>query len=608
MTGDMWFAVLPDGESGPAAANVLRPGATEVVSHHSGRPWLVGSWSAGQLVTAAVGTARLAVIGRCPVTVDALTDRLRRVRDITGAESALAGLAGSFHAVLSAGGRVRVRGSASAVRRVFHARVGGATVAASRADVLASACCAPVDERQLALRLLASPPPYPLADGGCLWRGVHAVPDGHGLLLEADGRATVRRWWTPPVPELPLAQGADAVRRALTAAVDSCTAERKTVSSDLSGGMDSTSLCFLAARGPARLVTFRWESVDPANDDAAWAARATARLPGAEHVLPGRAGAPLWFSGMDSLDGAGDEPGVWVRDSAKLTTLAGLMTARGSALHLSGGGGDELFAALPPYLHDVLRSDPRSVPGRVRRQRAARPQPLLRLLRGLADRSTFSRWLTAWADHLVPDPAKPPPARFMSGTAWGTFSAMPPWATPAAVGAVRSVLREAAADAPEALAAQRGQHAALAGVQMCGRAFRQVDQAATGLGLPYAAPFLDDSVIEAALSVRVADRGAPDRYKPVLATAMRGVVPDDLLARSTKGEYTADFYFALRRNRAALAELFNESRLARAGLLDTAALAAGLARPHLPPDVMRALDNTLACEVWLRHAIRPPGG
>ncbi len=143
---------------------------------------------------------------------------------------------------------------------------------------------------------------------------------------------------------------------------------------------------------------------------------------------------------------------------------------------------------------------------------------------------------------------------------------------------------------------------------MCGRAFRQVDQAATGLGLPYAAPFLDDSVIEAALSVRVADRGAPGRYKPVLATAMRGVVPDDLLARSTKGEYTADFYFALRRNRAALAELFNESRLARAGLLDTAALAAGLARPHLPPDVMRALDNTLACEVWLRHAIRPPGG
>ncbi|OKI02016.1 hypothetical protein A6A06_12985 [Streptomyces sp. CB02923] len=604
----MWFAVLPDGESGQAAASMLRSGATEVVSHHSGRPWLVGSWPAGHLVTAVVAGARMAVIGRCPVTADALTDRLRRVRDAADAEDALTGLAGSFHAVVSAGGRVRVRGSASAVRRVFHARIGGVTVAASRADILASALDACVDERQLALRLLASPPPYPLADGGCLWRGVHAVPDGHGLLLTADGRATVQRWWSPPDPELPLAQGADAVRQALTAAVDSCTADRKTVSSDLSGGMDSTSLCFLAARGPARLVTFRWESVDPANDDAAWAARATARLPGAEHVLPDRAGAPLWFSGMNSLDVAADEPGVWVRDSAKLATLAGMMTARGSSLHLSGGGGDELFAALPPYLHDVLRSHPRTVPGRVRRQRAVQPQPLWPLLRGLADRSTFSRWLTAWADHLAPDPAKASPARFTSGSAWGTFSSMPPWATPAAVHAARSVLREAAAEAPAALAAQRGQHAALAGAQVCGRAFRQVDQAAAGLGLPHAAPFLDDSVIEAALSVQVADRGAPDRYKPVLATAMRGVVPDTLLSRTTKGEYTADFYFALRRNRAALADLFNESRLARAGLLDTAALAAGLARPHLPPEVIRALDNTLACEVWLRSAIRPRGG
>ncbi|MFI0262305.1 asparagine synthase-related protein [Streptomyces sp. NPDC017056] len=600
MADEVWFAVFPDGGRGPAAARLLRARATEVVTHHSGRPWLLGSWPAGQVVVAAAGSARMAVIGRCPVTAEALADRLRALRDVSDTERALAGLPGSFHAVTSADGRVRVRGSASAVRRVFHARVEGVTVAACRADTLAAAVGAGVDERHVALHLLATPPPYPLGDGPGIWRGVESVAAGHCLLLDADGRAAIRRWWTPPEPELSAAQGADAVCRALTAAVDSCTTGRKTVSADLSGGMDSTSLCFLADRGPARLVTFGWESVDPANDDAAWAARAAARLPGAEHVRPERTRAPLWFSGMTGLKAVSDEPGVWARDSARLATLAGHMAGRGSGLHLSGGGGDELFGDLPPYLHDVLRSHPWAALGRVRRARAVRRGPLWPLLRGLADRSAFTRWLTAWADHLTQDRARPAPARYTSGTAWGTLSPMPPWATQEAVRAARDLLRAAAAEGPEPLAERRGRHAALSAVQTCGRAFRQVDQVTSGLGLPYAAPFLDDGVIEAALSVRVAERSAPGRYKPVLAEAMRGVVPDLLLARSTKGEYTADFYSALRRNRSALAELFNDSRLAGAGLLDTTALGAGLGRPQLSADVLRALDNTLACEVWLR--------
>ncbi|MFD0382135.1 hypothetical protein ACFQ2B_06000 [Streptomyces stramineus] len=114
---------------------------------------------------------RLAVIGRCPVTAGELSARLSRIRDLADTERAVAGLVGSFHVAASIGGRVRVRGSASAVRRIFHARVVGATVAASRADRLASAIGASPDERFLALQLLSSPPPYPLADR-CVWRGV----------------------------------------------------------------------------------------------------------------------------------------------------------------------------------------------------------------------------------------------------------------------------------------------------------------------------------------------------------------------------------------------------------------------------------------------------
>src|SRR6476646_10651045 len=110
----MWFAVLPDGEAGLAAAGVLLPGASQVIDHASGRPWLIGDWPGHQIRLAAAGAARVAVIGRCPVTATDLAQRLARTPDVERIEQVVAGLAGSFHLVASIDGRVAVRGTASA--------------------------------------------------------------------------------------------------------------------------------------------------------------------------------------------------------------------------------------------------------------------------------------------------------------------------------------------------------------------------------------------------------------------------------------------------------------------------------------------------------------
>ncbi|MFE5868622.1 asparagine synthase-related protein [Streptomyces roseifaciens] len=667
----MWFAVLPDSEAGLAAARVLRPRAFRTIDHASGRPWLLGSWPDERVTVAgpgpgpgpgagtgagtgagagtSAGAARMAVIGRCLVTAAELAARLRQVRDVADTERAVAGLAGSFHVVTSAGGRVRVRGSASGARGVFYARFDGVTVAADRADRLAEAVGASPDERMLALHLLSSPPPHPLDDRSP-WRGVHRVPSGDGLVIEADGRARTQRWWTPPEPVLSAAEGARGVRRALVAAVESCTAGGGTVSADLSGGMDSTGLCFLAARlGAAKLVTLRWEGADPGDDDGR---RAAAALPDARHVRPGRSGTPLWFSdpadtadvphpgtayGMSSpaygtsspayvmshpadsighlphglghlphgpghpphdMNRPADEPGAWVRDAARFAKLSALMTARGSRLHMFGSGADELFTAPAPHLHDLLRSRPLAALAAVRRRHAGRRLPLLPVLNGLADRSNFPQWLTTWADRLVSPAAFP--AGAVPSMTWGPDLRMPSWATADAVLAVRGLLREAAAAAPEPLHAQRGQHAALASVRARGRGVRQFGQVTSARGLECAAPYLDDGVVEAALSVRVGERSAPGRYKPVLAAALRGIVPDPVLGRSAKGEFGADLYAGLRHNRARLVALFEDSLLACAGLVDAAALRTSLLGLHPVPGPLRPLDTTLGCELWLR--------
>lgn len=619
MSGDVWFTILPDGESGVAAARVLRPRATDTVAHPSGRPWLLGSWPDGHVTVGSAGARRVAVIGRCPVTADELSERAGRLRDIEAVEDVEAiahGLTGSFHLVAAVDGAVRARGSASGVRRLFHARVAGARVAADRSDRLAAAIGAAPDERILAAHLLASPLPYPL-DDRCVWQGVEAVRSCDSLLIDADGRARTGRWWTPPEPHRAWQDGLPEVRAALSAAVAACTDGGGTVSADLSGGLDSTSLCFLAAREQertrppgAKLVTLRWRSIDPENDDATWAARAAAHLSDSEHVTPDPDRWPLWYSDLAALTGDAvptDEPGPWVRDGARMAELCRLMTGRGSRLHLMGGGGDELFSTFPPHLHDYVRSHPLAAYGRIRTQRASQHWPLGPLLRQLADRRTFGQWLTAWAEGLgVAEPSSAALVRGAPSTAWGVDLRMPPWATPDAVRAVRGLLLEAAETATP-LAPQRGQHTALACVRTGGRGLRQLDQVTSARGLGQAAPFLDDQVIEAALAIRVAERSTPGRYKPVLAEAVRGTVPDDVLRRHTKGEYSTDFHAALRHNRAALVELFDDSWLARAGLIDDAAVRASLLGVHPTPEGLRSLSSSLGTEIWFRAATTRTG-
>ena len=129
---------------------------------------------------------------------------------------------------------------------------------------------------------------------------------------------------------------------------------------------------------------------------------------------------------------------------------------------------------------------------------------------------------------------------------------------------------------------------------------RQLDQMAGRIGIALAAPYYDDRVIEAGLAVRPEDRVTPWRYKPLIVEAMRGIVPDGSLTRQTKANGSGDVEPGLRRHRAELLALWEDSRLGALGLIDAAALREACTRP-LPPELQfGVLDQLVACEVWLR--------
>ncbi|MFI0859640.1 asparagine synthase-related protein [Streptomyces smyrnaeus] len=646
----MDFLILPDH---PAAQDIVARtpalAAAEVIPHASGRPWLLlrplwaaadekaggeaggrgdmerpgpgpgprpgpgtGEGAGGRVRVFGSGARRLAVLGHTRPSAERLQHLLDQAGSLSALDHAARSSAGCCHLVASFDGRVRAQGTLSTARQLFTVRVAGVTVAAGSPAPLAALTAAPCDETALACRLLTPYVPWPLSSRS-VWRGVRAVTPGHWLELAPDGTARERRWWQRPAPEVPLSQAATAVRDALREAVRVRAGAVGTLSADLSGGLDSTSLCFVADDVAATTHTYHAVPLDPRNPDHRWARRAAARFgPTVHHTdLPHDHSARLFglatgdpladTAGADEPDG-GEGPLNWRWGGPHLRALSRTAAEAGSRLHLMGLGGDELFGPLPNGLWAMLRTEPRAALPQIRRRQLLNRWSLPATVRGLADRSDFPEALRGLAGRLT----GPPPQRWQVGFGWTGESRMPAWSTPEAVDLVRgALLAEARAGTPP-LDGDRFGHQVLEFLAVEGTTIRQTARAMARYGIAWEAPFLDDRVIEAALSVRLSERMPSGRFKPLLTAAMRGVVPQEILERTDKGEFSAELYEGLARGKEAAVEMCARLRLGARGLADPDVLRTALLSPSDEGRYAAHLESTVAVEAWLRSPHTDP--
>lgn len=595
-----WFVVLPDCPAAEPIAVELKSQATCVTWHPSGRAWLVGRWAEEEIAVAERGGTAIAVIGEHLLSSAFLAQVAGRVRTLADLDGPSASWAGNFHLIVSMAGQVRVQGPVSGFRRVLHANVDGVTVAASRADVLASLTGAALDEARLTVALLEPYAPHPIG-GQPMWRGLAAVPTGSYLAIDGAGRPRERRWWTAPEPTVPMAEGAPVLRAALSAAVEVRTQGHDLISTDL-GGFDTTSLCCLAAHGPAHVAAYTWSPPDPHADDVLWARRTVAALDTIEHhVVPSEC-APFAFSGVGEQDDVAlDEPCAVTLDRRWLV-IAERAAARGSQTHFTGFGGDQVLGGSPAHLHAMLRNQPRTALHNLRGYVALNRWSYRTALRQLMDNQSYQAWLLRFGADLTAAPMSSLGPSFY----WAKPTRLPPWTAPDAVVAVRDLIRRAASTV-EPLGHGHGQHQELADLGGLARMVRNLGELARQRGIRLAAPYFDDRVIEAGLAVRPADRVTPWQFKPLAVAAMRGIVPDETLTRQTKAIGAHEVEVGLRENRADMLALCDNSRLGRLGLIDETALREVCARPLPTALEFSALYPTLACEIWLRalerHAV-----
>ncbi|WP_371632165.1 asparagine synthase-related protein [Streptomyces sp. NBC_01259] len=592
-----WFVVVPDRELPSGVMARLRERASGVLSYRSGRPWLLGSWRADGMVAVSAGGRMLAVVGTSSTTAADLAARLKRAGSIAGLEQAMDGVHGSFHVAAFLDGRGYVRGSAAGAHRLYRAVVGGVTVCADRATTLAWLTGAEPDPVQLAARLAAPNLPYPLA-GAAMWSGVDAVPPGEALHWEPDGACRTAVWWQPPPAELPLAEAAARLRGALREAVALRVRPGQMLGADLSGGMDSTSLCFLAAEAGASLITstLHWDT--PGNQDHHYAAHAAERLPRVEALVFPSAELPPLFTGLDERREPGQEPSAALRDLARRQHTAREMRTRGAVLRLSGHGGDHMVVPPAAYIHALLRRSPHTALRHMAGHKARSRWPLGATAGMLLRTQSYPSWLSAAGSRLR-EPAGSEPRT------WGERPALPPWASGQAVDQVAGLLCHTAEQA-QPLDTDVGRHAWIHQMREAGRIAGLLRAAGTSMDLPVDSPFCDDAVMNACLTVRPEDAGSPRSYKPLLAAAMDGLMPPYLLERTTKDHCGPDWYRGLKTHRRQLADWADTSHLVAAGLADEDKLRRVLLNPGMHRGGAPGLENTLGVEVWLRDLSAHP--
>lgn len=571
----------------PASAQYVFEGDRRLWANHPLRVVTAAGW-------------RVAIAGGCAAETGSLERLVARIARGHERVSALCGLGGSYHVIIDDGQAFTAVGDLAGLRQLFTAEVNGTEFFASSPQPLSAMLRRQPDTQWLAAQLFCADA-QELHERSTAYAGIARIPAGWQLRCTRAGMTTATRD-DFAMGRHTMSEAAEALKTALQQSV--ALRARRNVSADLSGGLDSTSLAVLAtSHGPLRAITY----VDPlagGDEDVVFAQKIAVEYPSVDHTLVHGDLRTVPYASIDPADIAAlDEPSQDLLIAAR--TRARLAPAAGSAAHLVGDGGDVVLTGPLIYLADLalaghFRALVRETAALARLRHRPKTSVLRSALRCAASTYHLDLYLCAQrlSRHARGDR---PPQRQMALEAslvWARLSAAASWATASVAHDLSERLRELIdGDLPEI----DTDAMALRAIRWHGSVTRQAQRLAASWGVNLQAPFFDDPVVAACTSVPVSERTSAYAAKPLLGRAMSGLVPAEVLARRSKGDYTASEYAGLRAAAPHLFKLLRDPLLADLGLIEPSAVARTLQDAvdgQTAP--LGALADVLATEIWLR--------
>ncbi len=363
------------------------------------------------------------------------------------------------------------------------------------------------------------------------YRGIHKLPPGHLLRMNADGRVRIEAYWdlplSPPTGRAPTeAQAAARVRELVTRAVRRRLMADVPVGAFLSGGLDSSIIVGVMSRllrEPVRTFSIGFAG-DPRFDETAYA-RLAARRFGTTHTE--FVAEPSSVELVERLVWHHDGP--FADSSAIPTYLLARLTREHVTVALNGDGGDELFAG---YLRFAATLVSERVPAWARgwaarlcagRPESARHRSLLRRVQKFAGSAAlpfaerFTRWVSVFYDdlpRLLDEPSTP-------GARAGV--------TPPPAALAPFLARSAAASPLTQLLSLNLKTYLLDDLLV------KMDRCSMAHGVEARSPFLDRELLEYVFGLpdRLKLRGG--RTKVILRTAFADLLPPEILRRGKMG-------------------------------------------------------------------------
>jgi asparagine synthase (glutamine-hydrolysing) len=558
------------------------------------------SGPASQVQQVSVPGCRLIVAGCCTTPVDELPATAERLA--RGDWRALAAVDGSRVVIAVRSDNAVVAGDLAGQCPVFFGAADDDVVVGSHAGMVARLVGGAVNDEWLATRLL-----MPVAADvwwtGSPWLGVSTLRPGWLLHIDRAGRQRPEQWLNSPVPSDDVVAAGFELRTALTRAVGARAHTAKSLSVDLSGGLDSSTvagLAVVATNNPLKAVTLNVPGVD----DLAAAMHAAQTMERISHSVLDVPDEVLPFSELEDVPLV-DEPTRVLVSVAWTRWWRTRLAELGGDIHLSGDGADGVLLALPSYMADL--ATPQTMSALFRHARGwahLRHQSALGLVRAARALkvTSYSDALRRAACRLIL--GEPSPVGWARLISWCDQTGVSAWATPQARKlASDSLLRHAEQHQMPVVPGDFGIGDATAWMSLNGyaRDFRANVQLAADSNVALQSPFMDDGVVRACWSVCASGRTTPARVKPLLQEAVGGIIAPSVLARSTKGDYTSIIYEGLRRNIGELDDLMSSSRLAERELIDSQGVRAEMRKgAEGVPVRIAAFEQIVGSELWLR--------
>jgi asparagine synthase (glutamine-hydrolysing) len=363
-----------------------------------------------------------------------------------------------------------------------------------------------------------------------LFAGVRKLPPGHRLLVERDGVPRIERWWDvsfEPKAELSRPDAEARLRELLRVAVERRLQADVPVGVFLSGGIDSSTLvALMAERMTDPIPTFTIAYADESFSELPYAEIVARRFRLDHHVLH-----------VDPVTPEVLEHAVWILDEP-MTDLSAVpfylicqRARREVTVALSGEGGDESFAGYDRFRASRLERRLGFLPRGLRRRAlhplvhalSDRPEKkgpvnmLKRFVEGseLPEEGGAMRWQYFLAPRLVSRLFRP---EVLARIDVAPFAPMRPHA--------------ARCDARDPL--DREIYLDLA-FTMPDSVLMKVDKMSMAHALEVRVPFLDHELVEFVASLPPAWKLDGLETKAILRTALRGLLPPEILGRGKQG-------------------------------------------------------------------------